>query len=469
MKMAAIRSTWMENYGYRLDCSPYLGGALEAKILLERLSLRKDELHTLTAGFDGGIYNGPQFVRHYVESPECGVRFLTGGSLQLADVSNLPLLSKRDALAPKLRHLEIQPGMSLISCSGTIGKMAYGRNDMAGVWSSQDVLKVVADPRKVPSGYLYAYLSSKFGVPLVASGTYGAMIQHLEPEHIAGIPVPRLTQMLELEIHNLVQQAAELRVNASVQFHAAIAELEERAGLPSGEVFRRLPNSPVTVIRSSELQGRLDTNFHRSYHYAALEPYLTQRVKGRTVASLASSIVEPTRFKRIEHRDEEYGIPFFGTGSLGDIDPQPLYRIAPFAEVDQYRVDERSVLVPRSGQIYGIIGRAFQPIGLVLSSAVTEDAIRVECKTPEEAGFVFLALRCECGLRQLKARCFGGSIPHLDVTHVGRVLVPALEPRVRRRLGEQAGRVLRLRTEAINSEGRAREIVETAIAAAAKN
>ena len=179
MKTAIIRSSWMDGYGYRLDCQPYLGGALEAKVLLERLPLRKDELHTLTSGAEGGIYNGPQFVRRYVESPQFGVPFMTGSSLRLADLSELPLLSRRDATGPKLRHLQIESGMSLISCSGTIGIMAYGRRDMAGVWSSQDVLKVVADPTKILSGYLYAYLCSKFGIPLVASGTYGAIIQHL--------------------------------------------------------------------------------------------------------------------------------------------------------------------------------------------------------------------------------------------------------------------------------------------------
>ena len=100
MKSAIIRSSWMEGYGYRLDCSPYLGGALEAKILLEKLPLRKDKLQTLTSGFDGGIYNGPQFVRRYVESSDFGVPFITGSSLRLADLSHLALLSKRDALGP---------------------------------------------------------------------------------------------------------------------------------------------------------------------------------------------------------------------------------------------------------------------------------------------------------------------------------------------------------------------------------
>ena len=191
MKTKAVPSGWLERDGRRLDCGPYMSGALEAKVLLASIRARKDKLPDLTSGYNGGIYNGPQFKRNYVESAEHGVRFLTGGDVMRADLSDLPFLRRRDAKSPKLSHLRISAGMTLISCSGTIGRMSFARADMDGIWSSQDVMKIVPDPAKVYPGYLYAYLSSKFGVPLVVNGTYGAIIQHIEPEHLADISVPR--------------------------------------------------------------------------------------------------------------------------------------------------------------------------------------------------------------------------------------------------------------------------------------
>ena len=107
MKIAIIRSSWMEGYGYRLDTQPYTGGALQTKIFLEELPLQKEPLHTLTKGYDGGIYNGPQFRRNYVEDPQNGIPFLTGSSMQLADLSNINFLSRKDALGRKLRRLWI--------------------------------------------------------------------------------------------------------------------------------------------------------------------------------------------------------------------------------------------------------------------------------------------------------------------------------------------------------------------------
>lgn len=95
-----------------------------------------------------------------------------------ADLSNISLISKK--AVQKNPKLIIEEGWTLITRSGTIGRMAYCRSDMAGMACNKDVLRVVADPDKILSGYLYAYLSSKFGVPLVISGTYGAIIQHIE-------------------------------------------------------------------------------------------------------------------------------------------------------------------------------------------------------------------------------------------------------------------------------------------------
>ena len=169
MQIKTIPSKWLENNGRRLDCGPYMSGAIEARELLRHL--HTEPLKNLTAGHNGGIYNGPQFSRNYVDDPEHGVPFLTTSSMLHSDMSTLALISKKDAYSSKLRYLEVKEGMTLITCSGTIGRMAYARKEMNGCWSNQDIMKIVADSSKIEPGYLYAYLRSRFGVPLVISGT----------------------------------------------------------------------------------------------------------------------------------------------------------------------------------------------------------------------------------------------------------------------------------------------------------
>ena len=261
MRTKPVPSHWLRREGRRLDVGPYVSGGLEAKVRLEELRARKDRLDALTAGHNGGIFNGPQFSRRWVDDPAYGVPFVGSSSMLMADLSNLPMLRRKDAESAKLSYLRLRPGMTLISCSGTIGRMVYVRPDMDGVWSSQHIMKVVPDPKKVPSGYLYAYLSSKFGVPQVISGTYGAIIQHIESQHIAGLPVPRLGEKLERHVHELVEEAARKRASSVRLISGLSARVVSALKLPEVRTSS-VSAFGTTAVRRSELNRRLDAPYH---------------------------------------------------------------------------------------------------------------------------------------------------------------------------------------------------------------
>jgi type I restriction enzyme S subunit len=457
-----VRSSWLDEGGRRLDCNPYMSGALEARDTLLELSVRKDELRTLTSGHGGGIYNGPMFRRNYVESAEHGVPFLSSGSMMLADQSNLPLLRRKDAESSRLAHLRLMPGTTLISCSGTIGRMCYVRPDMEGVWSSQDVLKVVPDEARIPSGYLYAFLSGKYGVPLVVSGTYGAIIQHIEAEHIAELPVPRFSDDLESKVHSLVDQAAKYRAEASALLRKTTAELLEAANLPTLLSAASPVPFSTAQVSASLVQPRFDAFFHSEYRSLAVRAIERCGLAVDDVNGVAASVEEPNRFKRIVLDGESGGVPLFGTSTIYWSDPELSYFL-PKKLAAPYVVSRRTVLVPRSGQLSGVIGRPVLPYGDIIGAAVSEDAIRVNCRTEVDAGVLFLFLSSEYGIRQLKARAFGSSIPHLDVRQIGACLVPKLPNDIWEEIGTKGLLVSDLRGRAIVSERRARLLVEEAI------
>jgi len=229
VRVKTIPSKWLERNGRRLDCGPYMSGAIEIRELLRKHTA--DLLPALTRGHDGGIYNGPQFGRTYVTDSEHGVPFLTTTFMMQGDLSRLPLLSKKDAYSRKLRYLRIEEGMTLISCSGTVGRTVYARPDMSGVWSNQDILKIVPDTNKIPSGYLNAYLRTRFGVPFVVSGKYGSVITHLEPRHFSDLLVPRLANSTEQEAHELVQEAANLLSTYQAKLNQATGLFLSSVGL----------------------------------------------------------------------------------------------------------------------------------------------------------------------------------------------------------------------------------------------
>ncbi|TOA78761.1 restriction endonuclease subunit S, partial [Vibrio parahaemolyticus] len=160
MIVKKIPSSWLKNEGNRLDCGPFVSGSVEARYKLKALSGKTAALSKLT--LTGGILNGPVFKRHYVNDEAYGIPFLGSSDMVNSRFEKLPLFSTVEANKTKLKPLILKEGSSLISCSGTIGKMAYVTSEMAGFLSSQHLIKVIPDETKVNWGYLYAFLSSVY-------------------------------------------------------------------------------------------------------------------------------------------------------------------------------------------------------------------------------------------------------------------------------------------------------------------
>ncbi|WP_344341038.1 methylation-associated defense system restriction endonuclease subunit S MAD5, partial [Streptomyces rhizosphaericus] len=190
-------------------------------------------LDSVTAGHNGGIFNGPIFRRIYLSDPEHSVPFLGSKDMMTSDLTGLPRLRRSDAESGSLSYLRLAPGMTLISCSGFYaGRRSYVRPDMANIWSSQDVLKVDPDPEKIRSGYLYAFLESRFGEAFIKASVYGSAVKHIEPHHLADLPVPRFGGDLEQQIHDLVEEGAHLRAAFQAGLDTATEDLFHSVGLP---------------------------------------------------------------------------------------------------------------------------------------------------------------------------------------------------------------------------------------------
>lgn len=453
-----VTSAWLTKEGHRLDAPPFLSGAVEARVLLDKLTVSKQPLREVTAGHNGGIYNGPQFKRNYVTSPEHGVPFLTGSSILLADASRLPMISRKDALSKKLAYLRVEEGMTLISCSGSIGKMAYARPELAGVWASQDVMKVVPNPEVILPGYLYAYLSSRFGKTLVTSGTYGAIIQHIEPEHIADLHVPRFGSEFEADIHNLVSRAGSLRSECALLLKECADALSEEINIEMN-LESRSPN--IGLPSSSEIIGRMDAMFHSQKHIT-----ITNQIKldrHFKLDDLTLGIMEPPRIKRNIVEEGGWSVPFFGTSAIMNSEPEPSYFVGKSKTSSAFMIKDDHILLPRSGQLAGIIGWPILPIGMTRVGAVSEDAIRIIMPNTSQAGYVFLFLRSHAGQIQLKSRAFGSSIPHLNTKEIGQVLIPWPSDQYVEMLGGRVFRAIQMQDEAIRLDTSARQLVERAI------
>lgn len=471
MKVKSIPSGWMRSDGRRLDCGPYMSGALEAKIQLEELTCRKERLAYLTKGHNGGIYNGPQFVRNFVDDSAYGVPFLGTSSMLRADLSDLPLLRKRDAYSPKLSYLRIEPRMTLISCSGTIGRMVYARPDMDGIWSNQDILKVVPDQEKVPSGYLYAFLSSKFGVPLVTSGTYGAIIPHIEPQHIADLPVPRLGDGVEHRVHELVEQAAFLRAEASFSLSLATSNVEAEIGAPPQ---RRLSDDPRKMGNAVGIKALHATRRLEAFYYnpvaTDLDRWIANHPNGYWRLDEAAHVFDVPPFKHI-YVGAEHGVPFYTSGDLFKLNraPEKYLSRTRTRDLHKYVIESGWVLVARSGQLGGIIGRPQFADSALHASTASDHVIRI---VPQlaliPAGYLWAYLSTTTvGYTLLTRTMTGASVPALWPKYLNEVRVIKARSEFMAEIDDRVRAAFENRVKATALEDRARALVERAIEEAA--
>jgi len=462
LKWKAVRAAWLEEGGRRLDCNPYMSGALEARDALKQLKVRKDALRTLTAGHAGGIYNGPMFKRNYVDSPEHGVPFISSGSMLLADLSTLPLLRKKDAESSRLSYLRLRPGMMLISCSGTIGRMTYVRPDMDSIWSSQDVLKVVPNPSLIPPGYLYAYLSSRFGVPLVVSGTYGAIIQHIEPHHLTEIDIPRFDSAIEEGIAACVDRAARARSEAARLKQEGIKRFLAEAGLQD---IRDAPTSTsfsVSTANCSDLV-RLDATFF-SEHCSKPSEQLADRSLNPQELGTCACVFTPGIFKRLYVQEPEWGYAYYSGSELFELAPVARGYLSKRAPgIDEYLIEKDWLLIQDAGQVGGLIGRVTRAGKTVDKSVVSNHLMRIAPKSIEDAAFIFAVLSSPHGYRAITRHAFGSSIPQLDPKHIGSMLIPWMTEQQRLFIGEPIRESWRLMDLADEEEASSRSLVEGAI------
>ena len=245
MKTAITSAEKLHDSGRRLDASYHASDGIKALHFIRRwagqpeqpaapaLGRTRDRRRTTYGTYrldpleevclPGGIFIPSRFKRIFVDDLDHGVPYLTGGSIMQAD----PLMGARYLsyrFTANLDELALHERMILVTCSGTIGNSVYVNANFKDAVGSPDLLRIVADPAKIPPGYLYAFLSSPLGKALIEQKTYGAVVPHIEAHHVTDLPIPRLDPATELRIHELIERAAALRVEANEK----LAQARER-------------------------------------------------------------------------------------------------------------------------------------------------------------------------------------------------------------------------------------------------
>lgn len=431
------RSSWLAGEGRRLDASAYSSGGLAARDRIIKGAQPWQRLDQVARTF----YEA-RFARTYVSDPARSVPYLTGSDMLLADLQGLRRLAVKKT--DQLSKLLIQEGWTLLSRSGTIGRTVFVRGEMRGMVASDDVIRIAPHAQVTMPGYLFAYLTSAPAQAMIRQRTYGSVIQHIEPHHIADLPVPLPDRAMQERIHGLVAGAARARTEAACLLDEAAAYFDGLAGpMPSVHDHARA----VGLVRRSKLGLRLDAFHHVGWAAEAGAP------RGVRIEEIGR-VTRPGIAKRIF---VERGVPFVSGIDVFQTRPSHREHLMQ-AEADKANafIHEGQILVQRSGQRYGLIGRPTYVGRHMDGWAASEHLMRITMNQKEHTAWVYAFLRSEVGRRTLMRTSYGTSIPELNPEGLSRIQIPPLSDA----LQSKARRALELRERADGDEEQAIREVE---------
>jgi type I restriction enzyme M protein len=137
-----------------------------------------------------------RFKRSYTDDQAQGVPFLGGANISQFSVTTSKYLHPDD---PRLSELVVEPGLILVTRSGSTGIVSRVPAAWSGWAISDHVIRIEPIPERLSGDYLEAFLRSSYGKELLAAGVFGSVIDEITPEYIGEmmVPVPKDSGVFE--------------------------------------------------------------------------------------------------------------------------------------------------------------------------------------------------------------------------------------------------------------------------------
>lgn len=308
MKTALVNIKDVKSARLRTDASYHLseGQAVQRDIASSPYPLMK------VRDVANDIFIGNRAKRVYVSSADHGIPFLSSSDILKGDLEHVKLASKK--YTPEIEKMLLHKGWTLISRSGTIGNCAFANAKHAQKLASEDVIRLVPN-NILRGGLVYAYLASKYGHSLLTQGTFGAVIQHIEPDFVGSLPIPHFSETFQKEVDDLMQESVRLR-------EEAVDALEEAKGLIMDFCQEEYATTRLKRFVSVKIKGvrsTLNTRFDPTIYINKGVQWVKSIHKQSTrLGDLNVMMWYPGIFKRAY---VENGLPYLKGSSVFDVNP----------------------------------------------------------------------------------------------------------------------------------------------------
>lgn len=444
---------------HRLEASVH---GVKGRHVRERIDGCKWNVVGLGDMIENAFYLG-RFKRHYVDK-ENGIPFILPSQItEVSPRANKYVSSTKDI---DIEDTQVSEGQVLVTRSGTVGIVAYVSKSMKDYAISDDVIRITA---KEYPGYLYAFLKSETGRLLVDTNNYGAVVRHIEPDHLNNIPIPDPPPFLKNQIHNLIELSSKKKDESNVLLDSAYAELQNALHLPdfdelklTAEQFDETSNVLNYLVPVSSIDNRLDGSYH-----TPLARTITQHLKSysKELVSVGNSrisqeVILPGRFKRV-YVKRGNGTTFIGGKQILELDPNNKKYLSVAHHGDriknQLTLRENMVLITCSGTIgkTAIVPKHWD------GWAANQHIIRVVASNNNIAGYLYAWLSSDYALPLIIRYTYGAVVDEIDDKQVSNIVVPLLhDENTQQRINDKVIDANKMRAEAYEYEQEALNILD---------
>ena len=444
---------------YRLEARVYSSERRQAR---KDLELCKWDIVRLGDVFiDEAFYLG-RFKRIYADKKN-GVPFLLPSQITEIYPKASKFLSYRTDI--DIEKTKVRKEQVLLTRSGTIGLVSYVSKTLENQSISDDVIRI--DTKEFP-GYIYTYLKSRIGRLLVETNNYGAVVKHIEPEHLQGVLIPNPPPILKQEIHNLIEESFKLRDESNELVDSAQSLLKQALKLPSIEVlheqakqFDETADILNYSVPSSEVLDRLDGSYYVQV-VEVIEQHIAKTAKEIVTVGdsrISQSVILPGRFKRV-YVEEGSGVVFFGGKQIYELDPnnKKYLSIAKHQGriANDLKIHTNSTLITRSGTIAKVTIVPKHWEGWIPN----EHVIRVAPSNDKIAGYLYAWLSSNYAYPLIIRYIYGAVVDEINDEQVSVISVPLLHDKnTQREINDMVLEANQKRMEAYNLEQEALKVL----------
>lgn len=412
--------------GKRLDASVFDVEAKQARDLI-----LKGKNPVVFLGGNNGItssYTGARFKRIWLKKSNLPIYQPSS----IVDIKPTPDGYISHLTQVNIDSLRVRKGQILMTCSGTIGKVSLVSNTLDNCIFSHDLLRINCN-NDLDIGYIYTYLKSRVGNKILLTNSYGAVITHIEPEHLASVPIPNAPEEIKKKINDLIMHSYELRDESNELLDKAEQILVDELKLPPIEEMLTAEDTVETFnVKLSELNKRADASYHVPVVKAIVKHLKEHAGELTTIGDerISKKIILAGVFKRT-YVEEEYGYPFLGGKDITQLNPKTEKYLSKAVHKARYekelKVSENMILVSDRGTIgtVALVPKHWN------NYAVSQNVLKVIPSNNNIAGYLYVFLNSEYGKLLTCRETYGSVVDMIDNHSLATIKFPLLKDKTK--------------------------------------